>query len=386
MSRFLVPWRNFFLKATDASSEYCEAAGLMALSSVTLSRRTLDVGRGVRPNLFMMLVGDSSVARKSTSVTFAKAILEQVEESRIGPRDYTIEGLLRWMNAEKDPSTGKTRNKVTLFAEEFGADLARFAAYGPTATADFCSLYDGESFEKARAGSAPLRVEKPMVNVFAASAYQMLQMYLKTQDWLSGYMMRFCYVAPQSNRPRQLLPPQWPKQEFDRATVALKVLRDDLARKFMKMGFEPAAATMFRQWAGAVESYALNSQSYQSIDFIYTGRFVTNVQKIALLYQVDDDPTAPIGTAAVKTAIDFASAVMWPSFKHVVGKTTGDTFESLATSIISAVTTAPNKQLSKADLYALFPAPLSRKVVDHLLWAQKFVLTKNGAQELLRGS
>jgi hypothetical protein len=221
MSRFLKPWRDFFLAATDAPHEFCEAAGLMCLANVSIGRRELDVGRGTRPNLFMMLVGDSSVARKSTSVSFAKLMTEAVECDRVGPRDYTVEALLKWMSV-KDPATNKGRNKVALFAEEFGSDLARMEAYASTMPTDFCALYDGDSFEKIRVGSAqPLVIDRPRVNLFAAAAYQMLSTYLKPKDWLNGYLMRFVYVAPGSARPKNYVTPPWPKAEFENERIAL---------------------------------------------------------------------------------------------------------------------------------------------------------------------
>lgn len=385
MSRFLANWRTFFLKATDASYEYCEAAGLMALSSMALGRRSLDVGRGLQPNLFMMLAGDSSIARKSTSVGLCKALIDRVDPIRVGPRDYTVEGLLKWMASEKDPATGKSRNKVVLFAEEFGSDLARIEAYGGTTTADFCALYDGGTFEKVRAKAAPLIVDKPRVNLFAAAAYQMLQTYLRTRDWLSGYMMRFIYVAPVSLRPRFTLPPSWPSNEFEAAVVSAKVLKDDLTKKYMKLGLDPVARRMFEQWSQSVEMYT-QAMPDSVIMHTYTGRFLVNAQKLALLYQLDIDPFAPIGPAAAQLAIDFASNICWPSFAHVQSVTTLDDFTTTARTVMQFIKAFPGGVASKRTIESRFSGERIRKVLEHLVWSEQVLVRKTdrGEEYVLR--
>lgn len=373
MSRFFDPWRRFFLKATDASFEYCEAAGLMALSSVALGRRSLALGRGLQPNLFMMLAGESSVARKSTSVSFARMLLDEVDPNRVGPRDYTVEGLLKWM-MEKDPATGKSKNKVALFAEEFGSDLARANAYGPTMTADFCALYDGATFEKARAKAGTFRIDKPRVNLFAASAFHMLSNYLQTKDWLSGYMMRFLYVVPTSTRPAFTLAPSWPKVEFDAAVVAMKVLRDDLKRSYLTMGLDPQARQVFSAWAASVTQYAQAVQN--EAFFIYCSRFIVNVQKLALLYQLDIDPTVDISLPAAQQAISFAANVCWPSFVTTFQKTTKDDFDFILLSVLTALKAGPMSVRQLEDTRRGFTF---KKAIDYATWAGLIRAEKQGS-------
>lgn len=380
MSRFLKPWRHFFLQATDAPHEYCEAAGLMCLSNISIGRRELDVGRGVRPNLFMMLAGDSSVARKSTSVNFSKLMTEAVEPDRVGPRDYTVEGLLKWM-AEKDPQTKKGRNKVCLFAEEFGSDLARMEAYASTMPTDFCALYDGESFEKIRAGASPLTVERPRVNLFAASAYQMLATYLKARDWLNGYLMRFVYVAPLGMRPKNYIAPPWPQTDFDNARIALTILRDDMVRaKFTRLPFDKQAEQEMIQWTMGVDAFAANLKDSMGAQHTYVSRFTVNVQKLALLYQIDDDPQAPVGVTAVRQALDFASKVCWPSFRHVYETTTADDFSGALSSVVASLRNGP---VLKRDLESRFRSRVIRSVIDHIVWSGHVVVQKREDGELL---
>lgn len=383
MSRFLDKWNTFFAKATDASTEYGEAAGLSVLSTLTLGRRVLAGGpSGIPPNLFLMLVGESSVARKSTTVTFARKMIEEVDPKRVGPRDYTPEALLKWITTP-DPGTKKGRSKLCLFAEEFGSDLARSVTYAKTMKADFCSLYDGESFEKVRM-TGTITVSKPRVNMFAAAAYQMLASNLKSEDWASGYMMRFIYVQPTKLRPKFLLQPAWPKQEWDCASVAATTLREDLAKGYGALGFESAAEAYFTHWLGQIDQFVSGLTADAEIKGVYLGRFRVNVQKIALLYQLDIDPMSPdIGMAATDKAIKFAVRALWPSFEEVYARTTRDDVKALTAAIQERVRALG--EVSRRDLTKEFGVTqLTRRVLETCVWSGSIVEVSIAGMPVLR--
>lgn len=328
MSRFIAPFRQFFFQACDASFEFGEATALMILASIAIGRRELDYGRGIRPNLFLMLAGDSSVPRKTTCVNFAKQFVTEVDSERVGPRDYTMEGLLKWMQ-QKDPSTQKTKNKVSLFSEEFGADLARIEAYAATMPTDLCALYDGESFEKARAQSGVLRVDRPRVNLFAACAYPFLKRYVKPRDWMGGFYMRFLFVTPTTLRQPYPIAPPFPHPEYQQALVALKCLRDDIQvtkGTHLKLRLDPQAEQLY---ASAIAQFGQYAKQLGPVAATYQGRFSTTLLKLALLYQLDIDPMSWVTALAVQQAVQFAFQICWPSFQEAYKQTALGEFETL---------------------------------------------------------
>jgi hypothetical protein len=294
-----------------------------------------------------MLAGDSSVARKSTSVGLSKRLLKDVDDQRVGPRDYTVEGLLKWMQ-EKDPGTKKTRNKVTLFAEEFGADLARMEAYAGTMATDFCALYDGESFEKVRAKSGTLRVERPRVNLFAACAYPLLKRYVRPRDWMGGFLMRFMFVAPSQLRPSYPIAPPFPYADYSHCVTALKVLRDDLkhsAGTHSKLRLDQQAEAYFAQVMQQFQQFAV---ALGPVPQTYQARFGVNVLKLALLYQLDMDPYSFVTALAVQQAVQFAMHTCWPSFAETYKQTAMGEFETLFYSVYQ--TMAETGPISRLDL------------------------------------
>lgn len=352
MSRFIAPFRQFFLKATDAPFEYGEGAALMTLASIAVGRRELDYGSGIRPNLFMMLAGPSSAPRKSTSVGYTKRFLKDVDEQRVGPRDYTVEGLLKWMQ-EKDPNTKKTRNKVTLIAEEFGSDLARMEAYAGTMATDFCALYDGESFEKVRAKSGFFRVERPRVNLFAACAYPMLKRYVKPRDWMNGFLMRFIFVVPTQYRNQYPIAPPFPHPDYSIAATALKTLRDDL-----KSSVTSHAQLRLDQQAENYYAHVMAQLQHAAallgpVPQTYLARFGVNILKLALLYQIDIDPFSWVTAQAVHLAAHFALTVCWPSFTETYKQTAMGDFEALFYAVYDTLRET-NTPILRKDLAAKY--------------------------------
>lgn len=331
MSHFMGWWRAFFLQATDAPAVYGEGAGLMVLSTLALGHRWVDTAQGIPPNLYLLLTGDSSVARKSTSVRFARQAVEELDPGLVGPKDYTMEGLYKWMQV-KDASTGKGRTKFGLFAEEYGTDLARAEAYGGTMREDLCGLYDGDDFSKVRAKSDSITILRPRVNLFGGVAYRLLAQYCSRRDWDTGFFMRFLFIAPTKDQMREktVLPPKHPRAHWQHAIQQLGMLYDSW--KTAPMGLALSQ--------GAVQHYAHFMQTLpvrpgdEGIAPIYVERLRSNILKLALLYQLDRDPHADISVDAMNDACSFVTYCLWPSSQHVYKVTTAREFETALNTVV----------------------------------------------------
>lgn len=301
VSRFITPFMTFFLNSTDAPEAFGITGALMALSTVLLGRKTLNVGAGIKPNLYAMLTGPSTAPRKSTSVVFAQRMVQLVEQDYVGPRDYTAEGLLKWMSGTN--ASKQKRTAFTLFSEEYGADLARREAYGATLDGDLCALYDGNSFTKVRAKASDLTIENPRVSLFAACAYNFIERYLTARDWSSGLLMRFLFISPGQMRPEMLVQPKEQPHLFDAAVNGLAAVRDQ-ARAFPQaLELTPAAEQLYSL---AAASYRAQSMAFDDpVMSIYLGRLGPMILKVATLFQCDVDATLPVSYSAMEAAVNF---------------------------------------------------------------------------------
>lgn len=366
MSRFMGTWRTYFSHATDAPVAYAEAAGLMCLSTIAMGRRFIDVGNEIKANMFMLLAGDSSVARKSTSVRYAQKMIAEVDKMRVGPTDYTMEGLFKWMRDQKDEH-GKGRETVALFAEEFGADLARRAAYSKTMAEDLCRLYDGQPFEKIRAKAESITIEHPRVNLFGAVAYPLMQQYLSIDDWFTGFLMRFVFVVPTAMRTQFRIQPKNPTHIWHQAVMGLLSIKDEIAAASYGLDLDPQAAQLYTQFLDTIEAQGDQRHIVQT----YLARFGTNVLKTALCYQMDIAPSSPIGSVAMRYAINFATMVLWPGFLRAYEVTTEKEFAMLIDALLTRI--GQSGGVRKRDLHAAymrnprFPAALQALLASGLV-------------------
>jgi hypothetical protein len=339
-SHFVSPFMEWFLNSTDAPAVFGEASAMMTLSTVALGRRWFTSSSPLHPNLYMMIVGPSSKARKTTTIERSMALIQQIAPSRKGPTDYTSEALFKFME-EKDETTGKGRTKLCLYGTEFAADLARSAAYRNTFRDDLTNLYDGFDIDKRRAGfGKSVYVASPRVSLFAAITYEGLSQHVTKLDWGTGFLQRFLYVAPTAQDWRETkanTPPEDPGRK-EAALLALYEIVErirfkgtDVSAYDGRMQFSPEAEeyykesyTLHRDWivSGKRTERELPAE-------VYTERFWPCVKKLALLNQIDLDPDDRIiSYEALSRAIRFASQC-WQGYIKAYRETTLRDFSTL---------------------------------------------------------
>lgn len=337
-SRFIEPYMNWFLGSTDAPVAFGEASALMCLSTIALGRRWLGGADKVNANLYMMLVGPSSRARKSTSIKRAREIIEEVNPGRVGPTDYTAEGLFKWMQ-EKDETTNKSRTRLTLFASEFAADLARSAGYKNSFRDDLTNLYDGYDIEKVRSGFGKnLQIIAPRVSVFAAVTYEALRANTTGTDWQTGFLMRFLYVTPVVWRELKVIPADADHDQKLYVAHQLRMLKETLQANVCGLAMTPAATQLYGDsYLRHMHMAAQNKTHDRELpEEVYMQRFWPNVRKLALLYQLDIDPHAAVGEDAMDRALKFASNC-WGGYVKAQRETTINDFGTLCHVVMEAL-------------------------------------------------
>lgn len=291
------------------------------LSTIALGRRWIERGASkIKPNVFMLLTADSSRDRKSTSVQLASNVLRKIEPKRIGPDDFTAEGLISMMR--KRPGKGKTRNKLILPIEEFGSYLATARrAYGENLAASMCKMYDGRTFEKARAGKKPIEIRDPTITLLGGVAYGMLEKYADPNDWNTGFFTRILWITPVNRRPVFVTPPPTPTLEFkiviDQLNDLNQILR--VTGKNGGMLLTPNAEAIHEEFVSELQS----DESREDPAIVaQRERLFNAVWKLSILYQIDIDPSAPISDQAVDHACMFAR-LAWQGFRTVHSRASG---------------------------------------------------------------
>lgn len=359
-SNFVAYFQDWFLNTTDAPVLFSEAAAIMCLSTIALGRRWYNTTSGLHPNLYMMIIGPSTMARKTTTVRRAAAIIDELCPDRKGPTDYTPEALFKFMGGKAE-ETGKGRNKLVLFHEEFAADLARAFAYKNSLRDDLTNLYDGHDVNKVRAGfGKDVFVSQPRVSLMAAITYKGLEDNTKKVDWTTGFLQRFLYVAPEDWRETQ---PKEGEPDLHKQNTALnKLYAIQEAIRHPNSGamyFDAEADAYYIHEYNRLEASFKAAKAAKTADVheeapqeIYAGRFWPNIKKIALLHQLDIDPTTPlICTEALSRAFQFCKPC-WTGYQRAYIESTRSDFGTLCHLVQEVL--KKNRSVPLAQLTSIF--------------------------------
>lgn len=344
MSQFLAQWEEYAQSVTDAPMDFLHSAGLMALSGIALGRRWIERGAdGIHPNLYIMLLAGSSRDRKSYCVDkLAMKVLRAVEAKRIGPEDFSPEGLVTALL----PRDGVKRNKMVIPQPEFGKYLARSKQqYGASTSAVLCQLYDGATFGYQRSGKPPLPIKEPMVSLFGGVAYGMLVQHGNPMDWVSGFYARMLWVIPRERRPKFDPPPPANPIGFERAAAALRELKMRLKASRRPLGLGKAAEQYYIGFSGTIPDDLTDPALAACRE-----RLMDATLRLALLYQVDIDHNAEIGLGAMERACEFAGRA-WEAAKVAYRESDGSEMDRASIRIWKYLTEQPEMLLPRRDIY-----------------------------------
>ena len=346
MSRFLKDYQTFSEKASDASLEFTQACGLSLLSSVLVRYRWLNIGKGVHPNLYTLLVGNSSDDRKSTSINRAMDMLALVSPRRAANLDFSAASLVHMMGDHK----GKQGRRVmTLSFEEFGDSLAKMNLnWGGDIGTTLTKLYDGKSFEVSRLTQGkPYKVKNPSLAILAAGAYGMLEKHVKPLEWDGGFFARILFILPHTKRPPFTVEPAFPQVEHDNALMSLKHIHGEVTNNKSVMSVSRSAEQLYIKYANAVK--ADDFQSLTAFDAV-RARLLNIMWKVAMVYQVDLGPGLTITDQAVDLAWKFGNTAM-NNFKYLYNRCTGDDHTKNMRKVEAAVIAAGATGLTKREIH-----------------------------------
>jgi hypothetical protein len=286
-------------------------------------------------------VGESSRDRKSTSIKMAQGLLADVEESRLGPGDFTSEGLVFHMRKRK---AGNSRNKLILPIQEFGTLLASTGSYNSGLGAILCALYDGENYSRVRSGKKPVHIEKPRLSLIGGCAYGMLEAYADPREWTTGLFARFLFVTPRVARERQVIQPEPSATAKDDALKALVDLNRYLKETRAPMKTLPEAEEVIRDFSSRLPELDDPAAIAQR------ERLINATWKLSMLFQIDEAPDQHIGRNAALWACKLA-AESWEAFLKIRQLTDIDPLGKAQQRVLRMVATAGPGGISRREVH-----------------------------------
>jgi hypothetical protein len=296
-----------WLPTTDAPRVYHVAAGLAVIASVVEGHIHLPFGGDrLNPNLWALILGPSSLFRKSSTLSKAKKTLGGLYESGqspLLPDEFSREALLKRLSE---------RAQGLLVYSEFSGALAIFGRDYMAGTRELLTdLYDSpESYQRV-VGQQTWTLNNVCLSVLAASQTDWFLEKLKSGDVRGGFLARFTYW-PAFEKTRFIAVPPEPDR-----VLMVKVLTGLNRVRGIHGAVElaPAEKAEYSRW---VESHEreLNKSTHLSELSPFWSRLSVTALKLAMLLQVSSNSDLVISREALASALsltDFLKA----SLRHL---------------------------------------------------------------------
>lgn len=189
---FLRMYLETYMPVTDAPAEYLVTAILPAIGAAISTNRWIKWGtKNIYPNIWAMLVGQSTLMRKSTALNIGSHILRQLNEENsdrhyILPNDGSLAGFLEVLNSEK--------NGILVHSEVASMLENMSKGYNLSMKSLFTDFFDVPSQHKIRMkGEGEIIIVKPIFGIASGTTMNWLKQNITKSDRESGFLARFLY-------------------------------------------------------------------------------------------------------------------------------------------------------------------------------------------------
>jgi hypothetical protein len=188
----------------DAAHQYHQASAFIALSALLSGAVRLPTSFGtVIPNLWFMILADTTLTRKTTSMDLGMSIVEEVNDEVLLATDGSLEGMFQALSTRPGKPSVFLRDEFTGLIEAMTKRdyMAGFAEM-------LTKLYDGK-VQKRVLKKETISVKDPIVIVYAGGIKSRMQLLLTTDQISSGFLPRFVFITAESdvNRLKPMGPP-----------------------------------------------------------------------------------------------------------------------------------------------------------------------------------
>lgn len=178
----------------DAAEQYHIAGGFVALSSMLAGAIQLPTSFGtIAPNLWFLLLADTTLTRKSTAMDLAMDIVMQIDEDILMATDGSLEGLMTALSARSNMPSVFLRDEFTglidqMHKKDYLAGMPEFLA----------KIYDGKT-QKRLLRKEEIKVTNPRLIVFGGGIKSKMMRIVHSDLVESGFLPRFVVVTAMSD-------------------------------------------------------------------------------------------------------------------------------------------------------------------------------------------
>lgn len=205
----------------DAATQYHQVGAFTLLSTVMSGNVRIPTSFGtIIPNLWFMILGDTTLTRKSTAMDLATEMLFEIDEDYLLATDGSIEGLMTGLSMRPGQPSIFVRDEFSGLLEAI-TKKDYYAGMAETLT----KLYDGKPMKRILRKEV-ITVQRPILIILAGGIKNKVQSLLTFEDVSSGFIPRFCFVTAESvvSRVQPLGPPT--VKDLGKRDVIMNRVRD----------------------------------------------------------------------------------------------------------------------------------------------------------------
>lgn len=205
---FIERYQHWARSVGDAAHQYHQAGAFMALSAIMCGSVRLPTSFGTLiPNLWFMILADTTLTRKTTAMDLAMDLVMEVDQDVLMATDGSIEGLLSSLSVRPGRPSVFLRDEFSGLLEQM--TKKDYMAGMPEL---LTKLYDGK-MQKRLLRKETIEVQNPRLLIFAGGIKDKVTSLLTFEQVSSGFMPRFIFITAESDLTK--VKPLGPPTEVD---------------------------------------------------------------------------------------------------------------------------------------------------------------------------
>lgn len=225
---FIDDYREWAKNSTDAIEDFHNLAAFMLLSFFISGSVRLPTSSGTTvPNLWGLILGDSTLTRKSTSLRLAMDLLTDIDNSLILASEGSSEGILMGLSGRPNRVSIFFRDEVTgffdgLIKKDYLAGMREL----------FTKLYDVPSIERRVLRKEIYEITNPVFIFFGGGIKDRLFQLISEDFVTGGFMPRFIIVCGETDISK-IRPTGPPTEKLSETREEIKSRLSDLYESYM---------------------------------------------------------------------------------------------------------------------------------------------------------
>lgn len=188
---FVTEYRAWAEESTDAVPEFHDLAAFILLSTIVANSVKLETTYGTMvPNLWGMILGDSTLTRKTTAMKMVMEILNTLNRDMVLGTDGSAEGLLSALQLRPNRTSVFFRDELSGF---FDAINRKDYLAGMPET--FTHLYDVPQVYQRVLRKETIRLESPIFIFLGGGVREKIYEVTTEEYVISGFLPRFLVVS-----------------------------------------------------------------------------------------------------------------------------------------------------------------------------------------------